>query len=165
MRSLYRGVGPTIMRAAVLTSSQIASYDQVKTVLKRNHILNEGFTLHLSASLVAGFACSVTSAPFDTIKVRLMQDRARQFKNAFDCLAKLVTYEGPFALYKGYVFLPPIVHVSRPFLFLLICNLSFYFIIELSFGMCWARLGSHTVISLVVSDTVLISVHAYRFSY
>lgn len=101
IRSLYRGVGPTIIRAAVLTSSQIASYDQVKSILKLNQIMNEGFALHLSASMVAGLACSVTSAPFDTVKVRLMQDKARKFKNAFDCLGKLVANEGPLALYKG----------------------------------------------------------------
>lgn len=121
IRSLYRGVGPTIIRAAVLTSSQIASYDQVKSILKSNNLMSEGFALHFSASMVAGLACSVTSAPFDTVKVRLMQDKSRQFKNAFDCLGKLVANEGPLALYKG-------------------------------FGMCWARLGSHTVISLTVSS-------------
>ncbi|SPO42974.1 related to mitochondrial uncoupling protein 3 [Moesziomyces antarcticus] len=121
IKSLYRGVGPTIVRAAVLTSSQIASYDQVKTVLKRNNVLDEGFALHFSASMVAGLACSVTSAPFDTVKVRLMQDKKREFKNAFDCLAKLVANEGPLALYKG-------------------------------FAMCWARLGSHTVISLILFE-------------
>ncbi|PWZ02781.1 mitochondrial carrier [Testicularia cyperi] len=101
IKSLYRGVGPTIIRAAVLTSSQIASYDQVKVTLKQNNVLSEGFALHLSASMVAGFVCSVTSAPFDTVKVRLMQDKAREFKNAFDCLGKLVANEGPLALYKG----------------------------------------------------------------
>lgn len=102
IKSLYRGVGPTIVRAAVLTSSQIASYDQVKYLLKHHKVLeNEGFGLHLSASLVAGLACSITSAPFDTVKVRLMQDKSRQFSSAFDCLAKLVAHEGPLALYKG----------------------------------------------------------------
>ncbi|GAC95669.1 hypothetical protein PHSY_003245 [Pseudozyma hubeiensis SY62] len=69
IRSLYRGVGPTIIRAAVLTSSQIASYDQVKTLLKHNKWLEEGFPLHFSASMVAGFVCSVTSAPFDVVKL------------------------------------------------------------------------------------------------
>ncbi|SPO19892.1 related to mitochondrial uncoupling protein 3 [Ustilago trichophora] len=121
IRSLYRGVGPTIIRAAVLTSSQIASYDQVKTMLKSNGVMDEGFALHFSASMVAGFVCSVTSAPFDTVKVRLMQDKSRQYKNAFDCLGKLIANEGPLALYKG-------------------------------FGMCWARLGSHTVISLILFE-------------
>ncbi|KAJ1031847.1 hypothetical protein NDA13_002233 [Ustilago tritici] len=121
IRSLYRGVGPTVIRAAVLTSSQIASYDQVKNMLKSNRIMQEGLPLHFSASMVAGFVCSLTSAPFDTVKVRLMQDKSREFKTAFDCLANLVAHEGPFALYKG-------------------------------FAMCWTRLGSHTVISLILFE-------------
>ena len=33
--------------------------------------------------------------------LRLMQDKSREFKNAFDCLGKLVANEGPLALYKG----------------------------------------------------------------
>lgn len=73
----------------------------MKTLLKQNNLLDEGFPLHFSASMVAGFVCSVTSAPFDVVKVRLMQDKSRQFKNAFDCLGKLIANEGPLALYKG----------------------------------------------------------------
>lgn len=101
IRSLYRGVGPTIIRAAVLTSSQIGSYDQVKSMTKNAGLLDEGLPLHFGASMVAGLFCSITSAPFDTVKVRLMQDKNREFKNAIDCLGKLVRNEGVLALYKG----------------------------------------------------------------
>ncbi|EPQ31281.1 uncharacterized protein PFL1_01466 [Pseudozyma flocculosa PF-1] len=121
VKSLYRGVWPTTIRAAVLTSSQIGSYDQVKSMVKRAGLMDEGLPLHFSASLVAGLFASIASAPFDTIKVRLMQDKEREFKNAFDCVGKLIKNEGPLALYKG-------------------------------FAMCWARLGSHTVISLILFE-------------
>ncbi|KAN0066352.1 hypothetical protein ACQY0O_000446 [Thecaphora frezii] len=101
IKSLYRGVGTTTIRAAVLTSSQIGSYDQIKSMVKNAGLMQEGLPLHFSASFVAGLFCSITSAPFDTIKVRLMQDKDREYKSALDCLAKLVKNEGPRALYKG----------------------------------------------------------------
>lgn len=51
--------------------------------------------------MIAGFSASVCSAPFDTVKIRLMQDKKREFKSALDCAGKLVRNEGPLALYKG----------------------------------------------------------------
>jgi hypothetical protein len=67
-----------------------------------SHYFPEGITTHLLCSGFAGFACSVTSAPIDTIKVRMMNDSARQFTSSADCAYKLLRYEGPLALYKGF---------------------------------------------------------------
>lgn len=53
-RALWRGVYPNTFRAAVLTSSQIATYDQVKGWFKANLGLQEGVRLHFAASMVAG---------------------------------------------------------------------------------------------------------------
>lgn len=38
----------------------------------------------------------------DTIKVRMMNDSKRQYKNAIHATALLLRHEGPFALYKGF---------------------------------------------------------------
>lgn len=57
---------------------------------------------HFLCSGFAGFACSVASAPIDTIKVRVMNDRAGKFKGGLDCAYQLLRYEGPFAFYKGF---------------------------------------------------------------
>lgn len=100
-KSLYRGVGPTIIRASLLTSSQIATYDYTKNYIKSKGRINEGLPLHFYSSMIAGFFASVSSAPFDTVKIRLMQDKKREFRNAMDCAGKLVRNEGPLALYKG----------------------------------------------------------------
>lgn len=53
-KTLWRGVGPNVLRAGVLTSSQIASYDQIKGAIKGRGIMEEGLGLHFSASMVAG---------------------------------------------------------------------------------------------------------------
>lgn len=54
VKGLWRGVYPNTIRAAVLTSSQIATYDQVKGWFKGTVGLREGLGLHFSASMVAG---------------------------------------------------------------------------------------------------------------
>lgn len=54
LRSLWRGVEATTVRGVVLSASQICSYDQVKQVLKKNGVMQEGIGLHLTSSLFAG---------------------------------------------------------------------------------------------------------------
>ncbi|KAH9832315.1 mitochondrial carrier [Rhodofomes roseus] len=121
LRALYRGVNPTTVRGIVLSVSQICSYDQVKQVLKRRNLMQEGVGLHFVASMVAGLVCSITSNPVDVVKVRLMNDSEREFRGVSDCVRSIMTREGPLAFYKG-------------------------------FGMCWARLGLHTVLTFVVFE-------------
>lgn len=122
----YRAVGPTIVRAGILTASQLGSYDVAKHFVRTHAtlstILPEGkVSTHLACAAFAGFACSVTSAPIDTIKVRIMNDKTDQYRGALDCVWKLLRNEGPLALYKGF------------------------------FG-CWIRLWPHTVISVTLFE-------------
>lgn len=106
IKSLWRGVGPTVFRAAVLTSSQIGTYDQVKNLLKDGKMLpggarlNEGIGLHFTASMIAGLACSVASQPIDVIKTRVMQDKDRKYAGSAAVVKKLLLNEGPLAFYK-----------------------------------------------------------------
>ncbi|KAI0050032.1 mitochondrial carrier [Auriscalpium vulgare] len=120
-RALYRGVDATTARGVVLSVSQICAYDQFKQSVKRRGLMREGLALHFTASMVAGFICSVTSNPVDVVKVRVMNDKEGQFKGVSDCVRTIWTKEGPMAFFKG-------------------------------FGMCWARLGAHTVLSFVVFE-------------
>ena len=54
VRALWRGAEATTFRGIVLSISQIASYDQVKQMLKQRGIMQEGLGLHVTASLFAG---------------------------------------------------------------------------------------------------------------
>ncbi|KAI0060816.1 mitochondrial carrier [Artomyces pyxidatus] len=121
VRALYRGTDATTIRGVVLSVSQICSYDQIKQSLKQRGVMEEGLPLHFTASMFAGFICSVTSNPVDVVKVRVMNDKERQFKGVSDCVKTIMRNEGPMAFYKG-------------------------------FGMCWARLGAHTVLSFVAFE-------------
>eukprot|EP01084_Bolivina_argentea_P245633 411190_1 len=101
---LYKGCTPTVVRAALTTSAQLATYDHTKYILKRNNIMIEGFPLHIVASLVAGLTATTACAPADLIKTRIMCDpRKELYKNPIDCVYKTVKYDGLMGLFRGWV--------------------------------------------------------------
>jgi hypothetical protein len=128
LRALYRGTDATTLRGVVLSVSQICSYDQLKQSLKRRGVMQEGLALHITASMFAGFICSVTSNPVgsfitpllfkicppgcctiglkcarvDVVKVRVMNDKDRKFRSVLDCVRTMLKQEGPMAFYKGF---------------------------------------------------------------
>eukprot|EP00850_Spirogloea_muscicola_P014308 SM000101S09306 [mRNA] locus=s101:397156:399565:- [translate_table: standard] len=75
--------------------------------LARRCAMSEGLTLHLSASMLAGFAATSVAAPFDTVKTRMMAVRllpgsTRPYRHSFDCAYRIVQTEGLLSLYKGW---------------------------------------------------------------
>eukprot|EP00520_Triparma_pacifica_P010981 CAMPEP_0118672014 /NCGR_PEP_ID=MMETSP0785-20121206/22313_1 /TAXON_ID=91992 /ORGANISM="Bolidomonas pacifica, Strain CCMP 1866" /LENGTH=216 /DNA_ID=CAMNT_0006566945 /DNA_START=114 /DNA_END=761 /DNA_ORIENTATION=- len=72
VRGLWKGWQPTVGRAAALAGAQLSSYDHTKHVMKDKGIMEDGFALHIVASLVAGVAALVSTQPFDTIKSKVM---------------------------------------------------------------------------------------------
>lgn len=70
--ALWKGVGPSMGRAAALTAAQCAVYDECKQMLKERARIADGLPLHLSASMMAGAVATLASSPFDTVKTRMM---------------------------------------------------------------------------------------------
>ncbi|KAI5680378.1 hypothetical protein M9H77_01605 [Catharanthus roseus] len=103
--ALWKGVGPAIARAAALTASQLATYDETKQALIRWTPLEEGFQLHLISSTVAGGVSTFMTAPVDMVKTRLMLQRESKkvgmYRNGFHCAYQVLRTEGPQGLYKG----------------------------------------------------------------
>ncbi|KAK3003242.1 hypothetical protein RJ639_018184 [Escallonia herrerae] len=103
--ALWKGVGPAMVRAAALTAAQLATYDESKQILVRWTPLEEGFSLHLISSTIAGTVSTLITAPMDLIKTRLMLQRESKrvgsYKNGFHCAYQVLRTEGPRGLYKG----------------------------------------------------------------
>ncbi|PIN26062.1 hypothetical protein CDL12_01198 [Handroanthus impetiginosus] len=103
--SLWKGVGPAMARAAALTASQLATYDESKRVLMRWTSLQEGFYLHLIASTIAGAVSTLMTTPMDMVKTRLMLQRESKrvgsYRNGLHCAYQVLLTEGPRGLYKG----------------------------------------------------------------
>ena len=61
---LYKGWEPTTLRAAVVTSAQLGSYDSIKNnVLIDIFKIDNGFQLHILASLAAGLITTTAANP------------------------------------------------------------------------------------------------------
>jgi solute carrier family 25 protein 14/30 len=128
LAGLYKGWAPTMIRAAVLTGSQVSSYDQIKRVLIGRDLMKEGIPLHIVASFFAGLICSLTTSPVDVIKTRYQNTPAHlgKYSSVFDCFVQSVKAEGIYGLYKG--FLPN-----------------------------WMRLGPHSIIAFLMYDNMCIA--------
>lgn len=116
---LFKGVYPSMLRAALITSGQMASYDHSKQFLRRAG-LGERESV-LASSFVAGVVAASLSAPADLVKSRYMNDRASEvplYRSGLHCAMRTVQVEGLFALWKGwtpsYLRLGPHFMVSMP---------------------------------------------------
>jgi len=70
IRGYYRGVIPSVQRAAVINGAGIASYDHAKRVATTISGREEGILSHILGSLISGFVSACVSSPFDVIKTR-----------------------------------------------------------------------------------------------
>ncbi|KAL8151394.1 hypothetical protein V2J09_021202 [Rumex salicifolius] len=68
IRALWKGVGPAMARAAALTASQLATYDESKQILLRWMPFQEGFQLHFISSTIAGLVSTLITAPVDMVQ-------------------------------------------------------------------------------------------------
>jgi solute carrier family 25 protein 14/30 len=106
LRGLYRGVGPTTQRAAVVAGVLLPTYDLSKKYLLNHTHLQDTPTTHFLSSFVASFVAAVASNPIDVVKTRMMNQKVTNphlYKSSLDCFLKTLSFEGPLALYKGFV--------------------------------------------------------------
>lgn len=68
----YKGIGPSVQRAAIINGCGIASYDHTKQVLMKVLGTEEGLSAKVLGSLVSGFVSAMVSTPFDVVKTRIM---------------------------------------------------------------------------------------------
>ncbi|CAH2065732.1 unnamed protein product, partial [Iphiclides podalirius] len=110
VRGLWRGVGPTSQRAALIAAVELPVYDACKRRLAP--ALGDRPPNHLASSLLASLGSAVASTPLDVVRTRLMnQRRLKQdsgprppiYRGTVDCFVQTVRNEGFRALYKGFV--------------------------------------------------------------
>lgn len=70
--SLFRGVGPNSGRGALMTASQLASYDEFKMLLLGTGVFEDNLTTHFAASTMAGGVATLICSPVDVVKTKIM---------------------------------------------------------------------------------------------
>ncbi len=101
LAGLYRGVTPTIVRASVLTSAQLATYDHTKRYMIRSGFGDDTRT-HLTCSVISGFVAATATNPFDVIKSRIMSDAHGRYRGPWHCMIAMLKSEGPRSFMKGW---------------------------------------------------------------
>ncbi|CAO2831874.1 unnamed protein product [Amaranthus hypochondriacus] len=104
--SLWKGAGPTVVRAMALNMGMLASYDQSVEFFRDTCGLGEGATV-VGASAVSGFFASACSLPFDYVKTQIqkMQPNAEgkyPYTGSLDCAMQTLKAGGPFKFYTGF---------------------------------------------------------------
>lgn len=105
---LWTGVRPTVKRAALVTATQISSYDHTKHLVLNAGLMDEGPLLHIASSIVAGCVTNIVASPVDIVRTRIMTQKNEKgavlmYKGTADCILKTVKSEGILGLYKGFV--------------------------------------------------------------
>lgn len=94
----WRGGGPTVVRAAIVTSSQLSIFHHAK-----EYLLSLGWygntKTNITASILAGIAASLISNPIDVMKTWRMTGRLREPQ--IQSLWNIVREDGVQSLYKG----------------------------------------------------------------
>ncbi|XP_017890043.1 mitochondrial uncoupling protein Bmcp [Ceratina calcarata] len=110
IRGLWRGVGPTAQRAAIIAAVELPIYDYSKK--KLTSVLGDSVSNHFVSSFVASMGSAVASTPIDVVRTRLMNQRRIHtagvlpphfYSGSIDCFVQTFKNEGFLALYKGFV--------------------------------------------------------------
>lgn len=110
---MWKGSGPTIIRASVLSSTVLGSTSEMKTKLPEmtgGALSLGGNETLLVATVLASLVGTFASQPFDVVKSRIQNmpstkkgsGVAPMYTGSLDCARKIIAQEGPRAMMKGY---------------------------------------------------------------
>ena len=104
--ALWKGGGPTVVRAMALNMGMLASYDQTVEFFRDQMGWKEIPTV-VGASAVSGFFASACSLPFDYVKTQIQKqkpgpDGKLPYSGSMDCAMKTLKEGGPLKFYSGF---------------------------------------------------------------
>jgi len=103
----YRGMDANVARAMVNNGTKMACYDATKQWVASTGVFPKGSSVTiLTSATIAGFFMTMTVAPFDMVRTRLMNqpvDGPRIYTSFADCIVKVVRAQGPLSLWSGFL--------------------------------------------------------------
>ena len=98
---LYRGTVATLVRDAPGSAVYFAAYEYFRTLLTPEGAKSPSYGAVLFSGGMAGVAMWSFVIPPDVIKSRMQAAPPGTFKGFFDCGIKVVSKDGPSALFRG----------------------------------------------------------------
>lgn len=107
LRSFYQSLPPNVLRNSIINAAELASYSQIRAMLLKSGLLNDGIALHFTCSFMAGFVAAVVGSPFDVIKSRMMDGKVVDgkkvpYKSVMDATSALFKGQGFRGFYAGF---------------------------------------------------------------
>jgi solute carrier family 25 protein 14/30 len=102
----YRGVEVNIIRACILNATKMGVYDVTKGyVTETTGWSRKDIKTSFASAFVAGFFMTVTVAPSDMIRTKLMNQPtdAKLYNGFVDCARKTISEGGVLSLWRGFI--------------------------------------------------------------
>jgi len=102
-RALWNGLGACMVRASLLTASQMATYDEAKSIVAdwlnkpRSDLL-----VHTVSAMLAGLVTTTVTSPADVVKTRIMNEKRGTHKSSLHCLVSITKNERWTVLFQGW---------------------------------------------------------------
>jgi dicarboxylate transporter 10 len=125
MTGLYRGVGPNMIRAGLITTCHVGSYDFLKNMLSM-HVGDNSVTWTV-CGFMSALVTTTIAAPIDLIRTRVMAQSVAQ-QSTWSVARSVFTNEGMTGFFRGWMasfmrFGPhftiswPLIELSRRYVF------------------------------------------------
>jgi solute carrier family 25 uncoupling protein 8/9 len=106
LHGFYQSLPPNIFRNSIFNAVELATYSQVKAVLLRNKMMEEGYGLHFTASAFAGLLAVGFGSPFDVLKSLIMDGKTENgvkvpFTSIWDATKYVFRKKGVAGFYAG----------------------------------------------------------------
>ena len=98
---LYKGLGTTVTRAAVLGATKMATYDVIKTELRRSG-WTEGPGLVFTASVATGLAITITTSPATNMQTIIMSSEKAGGGGMVAAASDIMRRQGPIGFFRGF---------------------------------------------------------------
>ena len=99
---LWRGASVLVARGAIMSGTQLATYDTVKSSLKSSGLMADGPFAHCVASFVASVTMTTAICPFDFV-LTIRQVHREQFSSASEVVQHTFKRHGVRGFFRGWV--------------------------------------------------------------
>ncbi|KAI9020202.1 mitochondrial carrier domain-containing protein [Phycomyces nitens] len=101
--SLFRGIGPNMNRAILMTSSQCVSYDVFKDLVLQYTPMKDGLSTHFLSSLLTALVATTICSPVDVVKTRVMGALSSESGiSAIGITTQMLKVEGISSFFRGW---------------------------------------------------------------
>ena len=101
-RALYRGVGPNMVRASIITTCHVGTYDYSKNLLTQEYGIPESPMTWTICGFLSAIITTTASAPIDLIRNKMMLTSAAK-TSSFSIALHEVKERGLLGLFRGWL--------------------------------------------------------------